>query len=143
MKVALGLPPQRSDDRLASISEYMDWYESRVDTTHPLHHVFGELRSFYVVARNCGSHHQGLAWNPDRDEIVLRDRQNEVRVHVDRYMQNHRYLAVYLCDYGLRGILSAFCERERSSVSNMLITEYAKTFPENFQGGEPARIRFY
>jgi hypothetical protein len=143
MKVTLGLPPKPSDNTLTGISDYMDWYERRVSSTHALYPIFGRLRSFYTVARNCASHHQGLTWKPESDEVVLRDRHNVVSVHVDQLMQRHRYLVVYLCDYGLRGILSAFCERERGPVAKMLVLEYCKTFPENFPAGEQARVRFY
>lgn len=143
IKVALGLPPRSSDEELTSISEYMDWYECRLDSTHALHTVFGKLRDFYVVARNCGSHHKGLEWDPDNNDVILRDTQTEMSVHIDEFMQRYRYLVVYLCDYGLRGILAAFAERERGSLSNMLVREYTKTFPEDFPEGEPARVRFY
>jgi hypothetical protein len=143
IKVTLGLPPKPSDSRLTSISDYMDWYEHRVNSTHALYPIFGKLRTFYAVARNCASHHQGLTWKPDSDTIILRDAHNTVEVHVDQFMQRHRYLVVYLCDYGLRGILSAFCERERGPVAKMLVTEYCRTFPENFPAGEQAQVRFY
>jgi hypothetical protein len=143
MKVTLGLPPKPSDSTLASISDYMDWYERRVSSTHALYPVFGKLRSFYTVARNCASHHQGLTWKPESDQIILRDKRKVISVHVDQFMQRYRYLVVYLCDYGLRGILSAFCERERGPVTKMLVIEYSKTFPENFPAGEQVQVRLY
>ena len=40
-----------------------------------------------------------------------------------------------MCEFGLRGILYAFCNAERGEVSDNLIHEYGKTFPENFPEG--------
>jgi hypothetical protein len=95
---------------------------------HDLYPALGYLASFYNVARNVGSHHRGLAWEPATNEVVLPDRKKTLRLHVHEFQQRYRYLAVYLCDYGMRGILSAFCKREQGSVSEMLLSEYEKIF---------------
>ena len=142
IKVKLRLPAKKSDDELTGISAYMNWYEKRVNSGHPLYPVLGKLRSFYKIARNVGSHHRGLRWEPDSNEVILTDEKTELRMSVHEFQQKYRYLS-NLCELGLRGILSAFCEREQGAVSNWLVKEYAKTFPEDFPQGEQGVVRFY
>lgn len=142
MKVQLGLPAAASDAELTGISELMDWYEARIDPAHGLHPVFGQLRRFYRIARNVGSHHEGIRWDPIDNEVVLPDRKLHLRVPLHEYQQKYRHL-VYLCELGLRGMLSAFCERERGPVSNQLVHQYVKTFPQDFPEGEKGIVKFY
>ena len=96
---------------------------------------------FYKIARNVGNHHEGLKWMPEENLIILSDENNELSIEMYEFQQNYRYL-VYLCDYGTRGILAAFCEHERGSISKWLLKEYMKTFPENFPPGEEATVIF-
>jgi hypothetical protein len=42
-----------------------------------------------------------------------------------------------------RGILPAFCRRERGRVSNLLVHEYVKTFPHDFPEGEQGTVMLY
>jgi len=142
IKVKLGLPPKPSDDELTGISEYICWYTARATSGHPLSPVLGELRTFYKVARNAGSHHQGLEWKPESDKVILADDTTVLTMPLPEFQQKYRHI-VYVCELGLRGILSAFCERERGDVSNWLVREYAKTFPEDFPEGEPGIVRSY
>lgn len=142
IKVKLGLPPGPSDDEITGISEYISWYTARVSSGHPLYPVLGELHSFYKVARNAGSHHRGLEWEPENDQVILADDSTVLVVSLHEFQQKYRYI-IYVCELGLRGILAAFCERERGCVSNWLVKEYMKTFPENFPEGEPGIVRFY
>lgn len=142
IKVKLGLHARKSDDELTGISAYMSWYIRRVNSGHPLYSVLGKLRGFYKIARNVGSHHRGLRWEPDSNEVILADENTELRMPVHEFQQKYRHL-IYLCELGLRGILSAFCEREQGAVSNWLVKEYAKTFPEDFPEGEQGIVRFY
>jgi hypothetical protein len=142
IKVMKGLPPKKSDNRLTGLSEYLDWYESNVDRSHPLFSVLGNLRTFYRVARNVASHHEGFSWLPDSDQIVLEDFDERLSMHVHEFQQRYRYL-IYLGEFGLRGILCAFCGRDQGDVSNNLVREYAKTFPDDFPEGTPARVKFY
>ena len=135
MKVALGLPQKKSDGRLLSPPDYIDWYVAHADSNHPFYRVLCEGRKFYKVARNVGSHHIGLKWKPKSDIVVLQDRDNTLPIHVHKFQQGFRYL-VHFCDLGVRGILAAFCERERGPISNMLVEEYRKTFPSDWTGGE-------
>ncbi len=142
IKVKLGLPPKPSDSELIGISEYISWYTARVSGGHPLYPVLGELHTFYKVARNVGSHHQGLEWKPESDEVVLTDDCTTLTMPLHEFQQKHRHI-IYVCELGLRGILSAFCEREQGDVSNWLVKEYVKTFPEDFPEGEPGTVELY
>jgi hypothetical protein len=142
MKVRLGQHPTSGDEELRDISNYLNWYDNNVTEGHPLYPVLGELRSFYKIARNVESHPQALEWRPDTNTVVLADANNTVPMHVHEFQQRFRYLT-YLCELGLRGILSAFCERERGSVANSLVKEYVKTFPDDFPEGEPGTVSFY
>ena len=117
--------------KLLDISESLDWYEANVGISHPLYPVLGELRTFYRVVRNVSSHPQDLEWDYENNQVILHDKISPIEVDVDEYMQRYRYL-VYLCEFGLRGILSAFCERERGEESVRMIREYSKIFPESF-----------
>lgn len=142
IKVSLNLPPRDSDYELTGISEYISWYTAHVGKSNPLYPVLGDLPRFYKVARNVGSHHKGLKWYPENDEIILEDENIVIPVQLHVFQQKYRHL-VYLCELGLRGILSAFCEIEQSNVSNTLVKEYIKSFPEDFPEGEPGVVRFY
>jgi len=142
IKVMMRARPRASDENLTSISEFLDWYEANVDSTHALFPVLRNLRSFYKVARNVASHHDGFSWDPASDSIILEDEDTRLVVHVYEFQQRYRYL-VYLCEFGLRGILAEFCGRERGEISNNLVRQYAKTFPEDFPEGVPGRVRFY
>jgi hypothetical protein len=142
IKVKLGLPAERSDKELTGISNYISWYTARVGSGHPLYPVLGELHSFYKVARNVGSHHRGLEWKPENNEVILADHNTVKRMPMWEFQQKYRYI-IYLCELGLRGILSAFCEREQGAMSNSLVREYVKTFPEDFPEGELGRVKLY
>ena len=135
MKVALGLPWKRSDDMLLSPSDYINWYIDHVDDSHPFYCVLGDGEEFYKVARNVGSHHIGLKWEPGSNIVVLQDRNNTLSIHVHKFQQWYRYL-VHFCDLGVRGILAAFCEGEHGPISNKLVEEYNKTFPSDWRDGE-------
>jgi hypothetical protein len=142
IKINLDLPPKQSDSDLTGISEYITWYSARVDNKHPLYPVLGELQSFFKIARNVGSHHQGLKWDSDKNEVILVDNNKTLRMPTHKFQQKYRHLS-YLCELGLRGILSAFCARERGEISNWLVREYVKTFPEDFPEGERGKVRPY
>lgn len=142
IKVIEGIPKKPSDEQLTGISEYLDWYESVVDQSHPLFPVIGSLRSFYRIARNVASHHKGFSWQPNTNLVVLEDKDEKISMHVHEFQQRYRYL-IYLGEFGLRGILCAFCSRDQGRVSNILVQEYAKTFPDEFPEGTPGRVRLY
>lgn len=118
-------------DKLLDISESLDWYDANIDQTHALYLVFGELRDFYRIARNVANHPQDLEWDHENDQVILRDKSTIKSVHVDEFFQRHRYL-VYLCEFGMRGILATFCEREHGPISNMVAQEYGKIFTEKY-----------
>jgi len=142
IKVKFGLPRKPSDDELSGISEYISWYTAKVSSGHPLYPVLGELHTFYKVARNAGSHHRGLEWKPESDMVILADDTTVLPMPLHEFQQKYRHI-VYVCELGLRGMLSAFCERERGEVSNWLVREYVKTFPKDFPVVEPGKVRFY
>lgn len=142
MKVALGLPKKSTDDTLLSPSDYIDWYVTHADSNHPLYPVLGEGRRFYKVARNVGSHHIGLEWEPGTDMVILRDRDATISMHMHAFQQSYRHL-IHFCDLGVRGILAAFCEREHGDVSNALVKEYKKVFPPGWTQGEERKVISY
>jgi hypothetical protein len=142
MKITLGKPQAKSDSILQQPSNYIDWLESNTNKNHILNEFLVQKRDFYRVARNVGNHHVGLEWKPDSNEIILPDQKNSVTIHVDEFQQRFRYL-VHFCDLGVRGILAAFCEREKGTVANELVKEYDRTFPADWEGGEEGRIIFY
>jgi hypothetical protein len=142
IKSKLNLPHKPSDDELTSISKYISWYTARVSSGQPLYPVLGELQTFYKVVRNVGSHHKGLEWKPKSDEVILADDNTVLTMPFQEFQQKYRHI-IYVCELGLRGILAAFCEREQGDVSNWLVKEYVKTFPEDFPEGEPGMVRFY
>jgi hypothetical protein len=73
-----------------------------------------------------------MEWDPSSNRVILIHRGGTSPVDLYEFQQKYRYLAVYLCDYGLRGIFSAFCEREQGPTSDYLAKEYEKSFPEGF-----------
>jgi hypothetical protein len=144
MKAKYGRHPKSTDDKLLEPACYIDWFQSLASNQHPFYPILGDqkLAEFYKVARNVASHHKGLKWEPKTDQVILKDRNTTLTVRVKEFQQRYRYL-VYLCDYGLRAILSAFCEREKGTVSDNLLDEYNKTFPKDFSSCEEARVRHY
>jgi len=140
IKVELGLTPKRSDEKLIGMSESISFYNDHIDIHHPLHPVFGKLYDFYRVARNAGNHHLGLVWKPDKNEVVLQGSQSHpITVPLLEFQQRYRYF-VYMSEFGVRGILSAFCEREQGETANWLVEEYKKIFPEDFPVDDPEGI---
>lgn len=143
MKFTLTQPPTKSDEKLLSPSDYIDWLVSNTDNSHVLNKVFVGQREFYRAARNVGNHHQGLEWISNKDTVVLPDlADNKIRVHVDEFHQRFRFL-VHFCDLGVRGILSAFCERDQGATANKLAKEYANTFPSGWTGGVKGAVTLY
>lgn len=143
IKVAENIPIKSSDDELIGVSDDISWYERHVPENHALSPIFCNLRSFYKIARNVGSHHQGFTWQPKRNLVVLEDKNDKkVEINVTEFSQKHRHL-VHLCDLGVRGILAGFCEREQGEISNNLVMEYNKIFPPGWNGGKEGTIQFY
>ena len=144
MKVKQRIQSSSSDSQLLQPSDYIDWFKNHADSQHPFQRILGnqKLIKFYRVARNVASHRRGLKWEPSTDQVILKDDAATLSVHMREFQQRYRYL-VYLCDYGLRGIFSAFCERERGALSDRLLDEYSKTFPKDFPAGEQAKVRYY
>lgn len=140
IKMDLGLTPKKSDEKLMGISESVNFYNHYIDSHHPLCPVLGKLYDFYRVARNAGNHHLGLKWESEKNGVVLQDlNAPPLRVPLHEFQQRYRYL-VYLNEFGVRGILSAFSERERGTVSYNLAKEYVKIFPEDFPVDDPEGI---
>lgn len=142
IKVADNIERKPSDNELRGISEDITWYSKYIPSNHSLFPVFGELSTFYKVARNVGSHHQGFKWDPSSNLVILEDSNEKIEVNVTEYVQKFRYL-IYLCELGTRGILASFCEREQGDFSRVLVTEYIKIFPSGWTGGEKGIVEFY
>lgn len=144
MKVSQGLHPKDSDNYLFQPSDYIQWYKDHLIIQHPLQSLLTNLKliEFYKVARNVANHHLGLNWQPESNLIILQDKKRKLKVNVREFHQNYRCL-IYLCDYGLRGVFSAFCERDRSEISNQLFLQYNKTYPKNFPHDKEGLIKFY
>ncbi len=143
-KVRQGLPKASSDNDLLGMSASLSWYEDHISVGHTLYPVLGkDLRGFYKVARNVGSHHEGFEWKASTNEVILTDRNDQVEMHAHDFQKKYRYLSMYVCDFGMRGLLAAFCQREKGAVSNSLVREYVKIFPEDFPGGEMGVLRPY
>jgi hypothetical protein len=142
IKVANSVPKKSLDDKLTGISEDITWYSKYIPIGHALHPVFGNLKGFYKIARNVGNHHKGFKWEPARNMVILEDKSDRIEVNVTEFLQKHRHL-VHLCELGVRGILTGFCERERGNISNNLVIEYIKIFPPDWAGGEKGVVQFY
>ncbi|MCL4265369.1 MAG: hypothetical protein KJ069_19300 [Anaerolineae bacterium] len=142
LKVKPGQTQVKNDTKLLQPSDYIDWLANNTNAHHILNQVFVQQREFYRVARNVGNHHEGLGWVADKDKIILPDRNNTIRVHVDEFQQRFRFL-VHFCDLGLRGILSAYSQREKGAVANELVKEYERTFPTSWVGGEEGEVTLY
>ena len=142
IKIQKGIRKSAADSHLMSISQTLDFYEDHVGPEHLLSPVLGNLRSFYKIVRNAGSHHEGLSWDSSTDQVTLSDQKETLVLHVYEFQQRYRLLT-YLCEFGLRGTLYAYCGRERGQVCDRLVRQYAKTFPGDFPEGLPGRLRFY
>ncbi len=142
IKIIDGIPRKESDNELRGISEDITWYSRYISSEHALYPVFGELSSFYKIARNVGNHHQGFKWNPSENSVILEDTNEMIEVNVTEFGQKLRYL-IYLCELGFRGILASFCEREQGEISKKLVLEYSRIFPSNWNGGEEGVVEFY
>jgi hypothetical protein len=128
MKAEMGSREKESDDKLLAPPNYIDWYINNVDDGHPFYPVLGEGQKFYKIARNVGSHHIGLEWQPGTNTVMLRDRDTTLSIHVHRFQQWFRYLT-HFSDLAVRG-------REWGPISYDLAQQYDKTFPP----GWPAPI---
>lgn len=131
-----------TDMKLLQPSDYIQWYMDNARQSHPLHHLLIEHRNFYKVARNVASHHQGLEWKAENNLVVLEDENDQISIHVDRFFQQCRYMT-YFCELGVRGILTAFAEREQGSITNKLIVDFSKTFPDGWESGERGKVVLY
>ncbi|MBW8010800.1 MAG: hypothetical protein FVQ83_06085 [Chloroflexi bacterium] len=142
IKIMDGIYPSENDKVLSDISINLDWYESKVTDSHGLYPILKKLRPFYRVAQNVSSHHEGFQWDAEDNLVVLADVTTQISISVHEFQQNFRYL-LYLSEFGLLGILSAYCGIEKGETSNELIRKYAKTFPDQFPEGIPGRVEYY
>lgn len=144
IKRAIGEKPSRSENKLLQPSDYLDWYVKKCDKAHPLFPIIGgqQMQVFLKKARNVGSHHVGLRWNRDKNKVILEDRNDTLEISLYQFQQHHRYL-VYLIDYGIRAILSAFCEAEQGTKANNIYKEYEKIFPADFPSGAGRGVKLY
>lgn len=131
--------------KLLQPSDYINnTFRVKADPNHPFWPVIGDedLVLFYRLCRNTASHHTGHEWDPDQNIVILRDGKNILPIHIREFHQRSRFL-VYLTDYCLRGLFSAFCEVDKGSLSDDLLDRYNKTFPSDFLSDEQANISYY
>lgn len=139
-----GLRKPDSDSRLLQPSDYIDWYTRCFDHKHELFELIGseDSRRFYKAARNVRGHHRGLKWDKNTDTVYLEDEKETLAVHIHELSRRHRFLD-YLCTYGTRAILLAFCERDLGSAAMMIYQGYEKLFPQGFPSGEGRGYKSY
>ena len=94
IKVKLGSPLKPSDDELTSISGSISWYTAKLDREHPLYPVLGKIDSFYKVARNVASHHQGLKWKSESNEVILQDNDVSLTISSHKFQQKYRHIKI-------------------------------------------------
>lgn len=135
IKKELCLPPTKVDNRLQSVSEALGWYRDHLQQGHPMYLFLVTLGDYYKTARNVANHHEGFSWHPEVNEVWLQDRTHLDRVPLHDFQKRYRYLASYLCDYGVRGVLAAYTQYEHGPVAKELLVEYNKVFPEDFGVG--------
>jgi len=143
IKVKNQIPTKQSDNYIRGISEDISWYERYIKKDHPLFPVLGNISYFYKVARNVGNHHKGFEWIPEKNIVVLEDNNTRLEITSSEFIQKMRYITVYICDLGLRGILSGYCKHEHGEISNQLVKDYIKIFPEDWDKGEKGKVQFY
>lgn len=116
MKVRLKNRSIRGESHLLKPIDYIEWLSGHTADSHVLNQVFVKDREIYRRVRNVANHQQALEWVPDQNAVLLWNEKMDscVEVDVDKFHQLYRYLATYFCEFGLRGILSVYCERERT-----------------------------
>jgi hypothetical protein len=130
LKTAMKLKPTSGDDLLLQPADYIEWLSNHIEPDHSIYEMLAgdKPRAFYKTSRNVASHHRGLRWRPEENLVVLEDRNNSLEVPVHEFQQRYRYLQ-YFCDYGIKGILASFCEKERGELSFRVCQDYDATFP--------------
>jgi len=144
MKENKGLEGSKSDKILLPPSDYIDWFVNQSNESHDLFQIVGNAtnRQFFKVARNVRGHHRGLKWDRESNLVILEDLEEKIAVHIHDFSQKHRLLD-YLCTYGMRAILAAFCERDQGKAAMRIYMEYEKLFPPGFPSGEGRGFKPY
>ncbi len=144
IKEDLGLPHRRSDDELLGISESIDFYKNNINNSHPFYQILGNLYKYYRVARNVGNHFQGLKWDSENNLVILEDQSGTpLTISLHEFQKRYRYF-IYFNEFGLRGILSSFSEREKGEISNDLVLKYIESFGQDFPSDDPkGEVAFY
>ncbi len=133
MKVNANLPPSEGDNKLRDVSEDLCWYDSRVGPGSALYLLTKDLRNKYRVVRNASSHPGQFAWLPHTNIVrFLESKMKQwTEFDVDEYHRLYRRLVLF-CDMGIRGILSAYCQREHGDFSCQLVGQWVETFPDRY-----------
>jgi len=124
-------------DEVSDPAEDLCWYESRVAAGTGAYLVTAELRHRYRIIRNAASHPGQFLWVPTSNVVRFEDETGRwVEFDVDDYHRYYRRL-VFFCDLGIRGILSAYCDRARDDVSYHLVKSYFAVFPDDYRSARP------
>jgi hypothetical protein len=127
LKIQIKAKPTSADDTLQDAHQYLDWCSHHLPLNHILSKTLVEHRKFYKVVRNVDSHVTGPKWQSETDVVYLPDREIQPKVNITDFSKRYRYL-MYFCEIGARGILAAFCDRDRGAISNNVKSSYLKLF---------------
>lgn len=114
------------------------WFESRVKPGTGFHLVTSELRDRYRIIRHAASHPGQFEWVAEASVVRFQVGKSSqwIEFDVDDYHRYYRRL-VFFCDLGLRGVLSAYCDRTRSAKCYDLVQAYVAAFPQEYRAGIP------
>lgn len=127
LKVKMELEPSTDDETLEDASRYLNWCYQHLPEPHVLQKVLVKHRNFYRIVRNVDSHKNGPKWFSETNSVYLPDKKEQITVDITEYSKRYRYL-MYFCEIGARGILAAFCDRERGAISNGVMHSYIKIY---------------
>ena len=127
LKVKMELEPSIDDKALQDTSRYLNWCYQHLPEPHVLQKALVKHRNFYRIVRNVDSHKNGPKWRSEANSVYLPDKKEQITVDITEYSKRYRYL-MYFCEVGARGILAAFCDRERGAISNGVMHGYIKIY---------------
>jgi len=114
------------------LSDDLSWWESRASAEPGLDLFVNRLRDTYKVMRNAWDHPNQWEWCPKRNTVRLREgvRKLWIEIGSDRLHRLYRRLDMF-ADLGIRGILSAYCERTHDPSTLGLVEASSETFPDS------------
>lgn len=138
-KLNAKIAPSEGDNELKEVSSELSWYESRVGPGSPLYLLTKDLPNVYRVVRNAASHPGQFRWLPGANVVrFFESTTNQwTEFDVDEYHRLHRRLVLF-CDMAIRGVLSAYCQREHAELSYGLVQRWVETFPDRYPVAFPS-----